>query len=240
MFPAAFTLTSIVFFMLPVYLAVHAARQPVVKYFHGDWYYVLVVIPVIILIVHHFHMRNGPHRSITNLAVIVPSFLLLVYGTTSYTSASSKADRLFSTDCTTMSEKSHLQHEWEAAHLLYQTCLRSTAASRNLTTAYLGKTFRIQDCTEYQSAFQEHSRDWGYLQYLEQDHACTGFCIPGTQLWSKGPHQDSCAITVASVFRYIVKGNSLQVITISLITVCLEMAAVLFLGPVMSFFGADF
>jgi hypothetical protein len=228
-FPAAFTLISLCLFMVPVYLAVYSARHPAVRYFHGQWYYMLIIIPIIILVVHFYHIRNGPNRYVTNLAMLVPSFLLLLYGTHLLTNATSAADRMFSTDCTTMREKMQLQREWEAAESLYSSCLKSTAVSRNLSSAYLAKNFRVQDCTEYESALASHRREWNFLQYLEENQACTGFCKPGAQLWSSGPHKDSCSVAVASVFRYVVRSNCLQVVVISLITLCCTMGVMLFL-----------
>lgn len=231
-FPAAFTMMCVLLFVLPAYLCVYAERHPVVKYFHGEWYYILLAIPILILFVHFYHVRNGPDRHLTNLALIIPSVLLLIYGANLLTSATSKADRLFSTDCTTMLEKSHLQREWEAAHLLYRSCLKDTAKSRNLTASYLAQNFRIQDCTEYPASLKDH-HDWSYLRGLEENSACTGFCKPGEQLWSKGAHKDSCSIAVASVFRYIVRGNAMQVVAMSLITLTLDMVAITFLGSSM-------
>jgi len=240
-FPVGFSMLCTVLFMVPVYLAVYAARQPVIKYFHGEWYYILAIIPIIIVLVHNFHVRNGPNRYVTNLALLVPSTLLLIFGMHLYTSATSKAEKLFSTDCNTMLEKSHLQREWEVVDSLYQSCLKSSAASRHLNTTYLAANFRVQDCTEYQEAFPKHRRDWSYLQDLEEKHACSGFCAPGMQLWSKGPHQDSCAVTVASVFKYTVMPNAAQVVVFSLITLCFEMIAVVFLLPTLgATFGKDY
>lgn len=230
LFPAGFTMVCVVLFIVPCYLAVYAARHPVAKYFCSEWYFSLIVIPVLILFVHFVHTRNGPDKYMTHLALLIPSILLLVYGTTMLATATSRADKLFSTDCNIMLEKMHLQREWEAAHLLYQSCLEDTAAARNLTASYLAKNFRIQDCTEYQDSLEEHRRDWKYLQQLEEKHACTGFCTTGEQLWSKGPHKDSCAIAVASVFRYVVRGNFLQVVALSLFTLCVDMAMVIFTG----------
>lgn len=240
MFPAAFTMICVLFFMIPCYLAVYAARHPVVRYFTGEWYYILAFIPVLIAIVHNFHVHNGPNKSVTNLALLVPNMLLLVYGTNMLTSASSKADMLFSIDCNTMVEKAHLQQEWEAAHSLYRSCLKQTAASRNVTTSFLATHFRIQDCSEYAPALQHHSREWSYLQYLEGKHACSGFCIPGEPLWSTGSHKDACAIEVSSVFRNVVKGNFMQVVALSLVTLCLDVVAVAFLGSMLKSNGFEF
>jgi len=236
----AFTMLCILLFMVPGYLAIYAARHPVVKYFHGHTYYVLIVIPILILIAHLHHTHNGPDKYMTQLAVLIPSVLLLVYGTSLMTNATMKADGLYSIDCATMPEKTHLQREWEAAHNLYQTCLSDTAASRNLTSSYLTNHFRLQDCVEYESSLREHWRDWTYLQQLEEQHACTGFCRPSVQLWSNGPHKDACSIVVASVFRYIVEGNCMKVVTISLVTLVLDMLLVLCLAPMLRSAGKGF
>lgn len=229
-FPAAFTMMCTLLFIAPCCLMVYAARHPVVKHFFGAGYYILVIIPILITLVHFYHVRHGPDKYVTHFALIIPSVLLLVYASV-LNSATVNSDRFFSVDCSTAKEKVHLQQEWEAANTLYQSCLNETAASRNLTTAYLAKSFRIQDCTEYEDSLRGHHWDWTYLRQLEENHDCSGFCRPGQQLWSRGPHKDSCTIAIASVFRYVVRVNCVQVIVMSLITLFLDAALVLLQGP---------
>lgn len=238
-FPSAFTLAQILLFLVPTYLLVHAASNPVVEYWHGEWYYVLCVIPVIIFVVHLYHNRNGPDRYITNLSLLFPSALLFVFGMNMLTNAILRGDKLFSLDCDSMTKKAYLQYEWEAAHKFYGDCLKDSAKERNLTRGYLAKNFRIQDCIDYKSALLDHWHSWRYLRYLEEEHDCTGFCEPGEQLWSKGRHKDACTIAVASTFKYIVKTSCTQVVAISLITLCLEAVAISFLGPTVMSSGMN-
>lgn len=234
MFPAAFTLLSMLLFLVPTYLIVHSAKHPVVKYWHGGWYIFLIIIPAIIVVVHFQHIKNGPDRYMTNLALLFPSFLLFMFGMFFLQSSTIKSELLFSPDCQIMQEKAHLQREWEAASDVYDLCLKNSAKQRNLTTAYLTKMFRIQDCNDYPSYLLDHKRSWGYLRMLEEDHACTGFCKPGKQLWSNGPHKDACALPVASVFEYVVRSSSVQVVAMSLMTLCLVAGLVSFVGPAMA------
>merc|ERR1719263_1103897 len=128
---------------------------------------------------------------------------------------------LFSTDCLLLKAKYDLQHEWEAAHSLYQTCLNQTAVEHDLTVDYLADNFRIQDCTEYPRSLEHHRAAWNYLQHLEERTHCTGFCIPGPPLWTSplGPHKDSCAVAVASAFMNFASPNAQQVFIVSLVTV---------------------
>merc|ERR1719158_2741544 len=209
-FPAVFTTMCVLLFIVPGFLLAYAARHPVVKYFHGQTYLVLLIIPFLIVVAHFYHVRSGPDRYVTHLTLIVPSLILLVFGTGLLTSATRIADQFFSTDCTLSREKLHLQKEWKAAQSIYQSCLQETAASRNLTEGYLSKHFRIQDCSEYEDSLRYHWRDWTYLQQLEEKYSCTGVCAPGEQLWAIGPHKDACSIAVASVFQNMVHANCMQ------------------------------
>jgi hypothetical protein len=240
MFPAAFTMLSMLLFLVPTYLIVHAAKHPVVKYWHGDWYTFLIIVPIIITVVHIQHTRRGPDRYITNLALLFPSFLLLLCGMLLLQSATIKSELLFSSDCGIMEEKAFLQREWETARDFYDFCLNNSAKQRNLTTADLSKMFTIQDCNDYRSSLRDHQHSWGYLRMLEEDHACTGFCKPDKQLWSNGPHKDACALSVASVFEYVVRSNSVQVVAMSLMTLCLVAGLVSFIGPAMAAEGLGF
>merc|ERR1719284_150855 len=96
------------------------------------------------------------------------------------TSASDKADQLFSVDCDTFTGKRELQRSWDAAKELFEKCLqdtvRRTASDSNLTLEAATRLYRIQDCEEYPNQHYLHKTDWEYLWYLEEEHSCAGWC----------------------------------------------------------------
>merc|ERR1719161_736105 len=221
MFPLVFTAVTVLVFMIPSFTLLYIARQPAVDYFVDDKSYLVFLIPIVIVLTHWFHVARGPNRYVTSMALIIPSLLLLLLGLLANRGSSMYVQSLFSIDCDIIPVKAHLQLEWESANAFFQKCLHDTAKTMNYSVPYLADNFRIQDCTDYSEAFQAHHGTWSYLQSLEENYACTGFCIPGQQLWTTGPHKDSCAVSVASVFQHIVWMNAIQVIAMSLLTLVL-------------------
>lgn len=244
-FPAIFSMVILLLFVVPTCLIWIACMHPVVRYWHGDWHYALIIIPVLIIFVHNFHSRYGPNKYVTNLALIIPSLILLFFGSSMNGHSQGMTDSLFSIDCDILPGKAHLQREWEAAHALYDTCLNETAKGEQALKekwpkSFLAEKFKITDCTEYDNVLEDHWHSWGYLSLLEQNYACTGFCTPGQQLWTKAVHKDSCAVTVAAVYKHLVHGNAVQVVAISILTLIVDVVALLFLAPILKANGVSF
>lgn len=239
-FPAIYSMGCVLLFVVPTYLIFSALMEPGIAYWRNYSYVLLWIIPLIIGLVHCYHVMYGPNKIVTNLGLVIPSLTLFITCSALTANATNLADTYFSIDCDMKSDKEFLQKEWEAAHLLYTTCLNETAHERKVTVPFLAENFRIQDCTEYPAALAKHSKSWGYLSGLEGNSACTGFCIPGEQLWSYGPHKDSCSVSVAGVYKYVVNSNANQAMTISLITLVVDGIVAVVLGPVLKMNGIAF
>jgi len=237
MFPTAFTMLSVFLFLIPAALALRNDIDPVVTYWRGDSasHLFLAIIPLIIVAAHIYHVRFGANKYVSSLAAIVPGLMLVVFG---FRMGTTNPERgLFSIDCNIMPEKANLQLEWEAAKLLYKTCLQETANKPNstMTLDYLSQHFTIQDCTEYERDLAFHQKTWPYLQYLEENIGCTGFCIPGPPLWTppSKPHKDSCAVAVASAFKYMAAPHAKQMLMISVLTVGFVVVSLAILVPLL-------
>mmetsp|Transcript_19785 Transcript_19785/g.32080 ORF Transcript_19785/g.32080 Transcript_19785/m.32080 type:complete len:268 (+) Transcript_19785:81-884(+) len=239
MFPLAFSMVSVFLFLIPAGLALRNDIDPVVHYWrHGDiFHYFLILIPIIIVAAHIYHANVGFSKYVTSAAAIVPGVILVIYafnmGTTN------PAGALFSIDCNIREDKANLQLEWEAASLLYKSCLQQTATAHNLTVGYLAEHFRIQDCTEYERDLRYHQKSWTYLQHLEETTGCTGFCIPGPPLWttSSTPHKDSCSVAVAAAFKYMAAPHAKQILLTSLLTVVFVGVSVAVFVPLLETIG---
>merc|ERR1712150_233755 len=112
--------------------------------------------------------------------------------------------------------KRPLQQSWKAAHDLYISCLqvsvdRSTGYS-NLTMQQANGLWRVQECEDYAAEHENHQRDWDYLWYLEEVHACSGWCSRDQQLWTFNSAKDSCSIAASQVFSGKVNRVSRQII----------------------------
>merc|ERR1719329_899698 len=113
-FPMGFSSVSALLFLVPSFTLIYISMQPALGPFVRPWAWMVLLIPLVLVIAHVYHVKRGPHRYITWAAVAVPSLLLMVLSGAAKASSSSNVQSLFSIDCDIMPEKVHLQLEWEA------------------------------------------------------------------------------------------------------------------------------
>lgn len=230
-FPVLFTLGCCLTFIYPAYSVVHVALEPAVAYFYSNLWLlaILLVIPPLIAAVHVVHMREmQPVKKAVIVAIFVPSTLIIFFADRFWEGAQDKADRLAATDCAALQAKDDLQNSWEVAYYVYDNCLSQTNADSGYSMEQLKANFRIQDCEEYKDLKDSYSKDWGYLEYMEEQHACSGWCYPAQQLWSTREHKDSCSVAASNAFRYLVQPQAMQVclsMSVSLITLAFVVVA---------------
>lgn len=222
MWPEVFTSICLLLFVLPSCTLIYVSRQPAVDLLGTNWTSVTAAIPLVILLSHWSQYRYGPNKNAIVAGLLIPSLILVFLGEKQSRGASTFVQSLFSVDCHMLPEKAELQLHWEAAQSFFTKCTNDTVANSKITvtTKFVADHFRIQDCADYSGALAVHHRSWTYLQSLEENYACTGFCVPGQQLWSKGPHKDSCSVALSKMYRYEVYPRAEQV--------AMSMLAVLF------------
>lgn len=243
MFPSVFTAMAVMLFMIPAFTLFYIAKQPAVDYFIHDYTQVVFVIPVIIFLVHQFHIHNGPNKFVTALlGMTLPAVILFVLSSITVEGSKSIIQSLFSIDCDMLPQKVHLQREWEAAESWFNTCIAQTALKShfNFTLKYIATEFRMQDCGGYEAIYDKHEKEWSYLRRLEENYMCTGFCVPSRQLWSKGPHKDSCSVAVSQIFKYFVSARSEKVQTIMMMIFLPTLVFFAVLQPALVKLGYDF
>jgi len=230
--------------MVPSFTLYYISKQPAVDYLVSDYTDAVWVVPVLIAVSHWYNSHYGPNRYAIAAALLLPSLLLLMLGVMTNEGASKYVQSLFSIDCDILAEKAALQLEWESANAFFKQCLNDTAAQKystgkNYTTQFLESNFRITDCSGYQEVYAQHAKPWGYLQKLEENYACTGFCIPGRQLWAKGPTKDSCSVALSTVFKYFVGARSEKVMVMMFLVLILTAVFFVFVGPILKATGYD-
>lgn len=241
-FPVMFTLACCLVFLFPGYAVLHVALEPAVAYFFSNLWLVslLLVIPPLLGAVHLVHLRAmQPVKKAVIAAVFIPSTLIIIFADHFYEGALDKADRLVATDCNALQQKADLQKSWEVAFYVYENCLNQTNVESGYSLEELRKNFRIQDCEEYKDLKDEYSDDWKYLEYLEEQHGCSGWCYPAQQLWSTRDHKDSCSNAVSNAFRYFVQPHAFQVCLTMSATLILLALVVIAVGPPLRAYGFD-
>jgi len=244
----SFTAITSILFGTCTWLLLRVGIDPALSYFHIYWHWGVTLIPAAITGVHVVHMRRGrPTKYTIAVGLALPSVILLFYGHLQYQSALEKTTKLSVSDCGAFSEKRDLQRSWEAAHELYMSCINETHLATGHPRDALLQRFRLPDCEEYESALyglgrnqESHFREWTYLQHLEEEQLCVGWCYQGRQLWSnyKGG-RDACSKAVARVYSAYAGPRASQVATIMFVLLGSTSVVVVMLGPVMQRHGLE-
>jgi len=196
------TTLGLLLYTVPSLTLIWTSTEPAVGYWSCTWLKALLLIPVLILAVHFYQVKFGANQNAMGVALVFPSVLLMFMLMDESMHAGLKAQELFSLSCDAFPEKTALQLEWEAADDFFDQCITDTAASSKITKEVLTDNFSIRDCSQYDEVYAQHASAWGYLSLLEENYGCSGWCIPGQQLWSHGPHKDSCSDAVGAAFMY--------------------------------------
>jgi len=237
-FPVAFTMMCAMVFIPALFIVMRYTRDPMISYFAGYMSWILLGIPVLLGAVHFVHARWGsPNKYAVMLGALVPSILLLVFSFSNALSARDRANQLFSTDCYAFAEKQHLQLAWEAADEFLAACLKTTVSRTNYSLPVLERAFRIQDCKGYYAARTKHSVEWAYLEYLEENGACSGWCSHRKQLWSVKHSKTSCSVAVSFFYKFHVASRAVSITVLMVITLLATEVLLLTLGPMIRSHG---
>lgn len=240
MFPTAFTFICFVAFGPPVVSALVLAQDPSVRYFVGRWGLLALMVPLLLIVCHLLHLKEGrPRRVIVLISTITPCILFIIIGNVHAVVAGDLASRLYSTDCTTFDVKRELNKEWLAAEEAYTACLGETVPHLGLTVDDSLKLFRLHHCKEYPTNFTEHREAWAYLRELEEHQACSGWCTVGTRLWSYNNPHDSCSVAAATVLDFKIRRISVRMITYTAFALVVILITLLLVGPVIRQAGSD-
>mmetsp|Transcript_120539 Transcript_120539/g.239958 ORF Transcript_120539/g.239958 Transcript_120539/m.239958 type:complete len:360 (+) Transcript_120539:92-1171(+) len=236
-FPFLFSFCCFMIFSVPIWLMVHLGQDTTVQYWmRGSWCgaVLLLLLPFLAAYFVHTKLRR-PHKPTVLVCLLLPSGVLLVLGDLLVSVASNRQDQLRSVDCDTINLKRDLERSREAAQTLYDQCIKNT---HNIT-AQAAKNFRLPDCSEFQTEYDDHRHDWGYLWKLEEEHQCGGWCYPDKPLFTKKDVRDSCSAVSAEVFGGKVKRMAQQVVAISLIVLVATSLGNLAAGPGLRSIGVD-
>lgn len=240
MFPTAYTIFVFAVFITPIWQICHIGHDSNVQYWVGPWCHIAAVLPMFFVAAHVVHLKKKvPHKPIVIISIFVPAITLLVISDIVMTVAYDKADQLFSTDCDTFEGKRELQRAWNVAENMYFKCLQDTIAqqNRNLTLETAVQLYRITDCEEYAPAHAQHARQWDYLQYLEENHVCAGWCSGATRLWTLRDATDNCAVAASSVFTGKIQHISRQVLVYIILTIIMCALVLIIIGPKLRAMG---
>lgn len=169
----------------------------------GFWFgrymlYWTVPIPLGFLLVILLQLRLAqPKRSLLIFTFVIPTCIFFLTAASMSSNSVHLSDRLASVDCRTFASMRPIAQSYALAWEKYDECNAGRNESR----------LALPQCENYGTWLKEedNARIWGYLQFLETNFECSGFCKPADRLlWTLGeaPYsRDSCAVAIISVMR---------------------------------------
>jgi len=242
MFPSRFALCGLLLFLPPSLLLAHLCHDTTVQYWVGYWTLVPVLIPFIFITSYIVHQSLGkPHKPTILICLFTSCVLLFAIGDIILSVSSDKGAQLLSMDCDSFPAKRQLQKSWEAAAALFDKCLVDTVQTHNITLETARSKFRIQDCEEYAVQLDMHGQDWNYLQQLEEQYQCSGWCASSASIWAFKAQsaQDSCHTVVAQVFFHKVHRSAKQVVVYTIVTLLAISIVLVLIGPLLRANGLE-
>lgn len=213
LYPALLTVTLFAIYGPAVIRGVHLAQEPNCRYWVGSYpAYLVLAIPVLILIGHASQAyRRRPNYPAIIISGALPALLCVViayFYNVGYFGISS--DFLLSTDCTTFVEKFHVEQAYQAAKTFLDECVTAEAKNQSKSTEFIRANTVISQCPGYDPHAAGYPREWEYLQSLEEQEHCAGWCNGYEEaLWTHNPpNWNSCSLTAGITFAHGVSRNA--------------------------------
>jgi len=229
LYPSLLTIGLFAIFGSATVTGVRLALEPSSKYWVGQSGFAVLVIPVIVII---SHICQSYYRRPLYLAVVascaVPPLISLITGFIYMAPVTAAASRLLSSDCTTFRSKFHIEQAYRTANDFYQNCLTQEAHNRSTTVDAVRAGIVISQCPGYDPTAAGYQEEWMYLQSLEEQYDCSGWCFDGeAALWTHNPTSwDSCSAAAGMTMKNKIARNANRMMVNGIIGFVIAFAAI--------------
>lgn len=250
LFPFMFTLSALAIFASPVITGVRMAIDPSVNYWIGTWAWIVLAIPALLLGSHLIHLWNGRPRFFPVLmSTVVPSLLIIIVGY-GHSTLNGVSNRLLSTDCTTYREKFRIESAHRIAEQVMNSCITRVASETSISEAQARAIVRVQDCAEYRqydtaswgrAQHGDFHKEWAYLQRLEEEQTCSGWCNAGPTLWAPGGavQRDICTNTAAAVLEGQVGRWASRILCLGIVELLMSVLTIFLIQEALNKMGIE-
>jgi hypothetical protein len=215
-FADAFTFSLLAVYSFPIAALTYVAFQKHVAYWLGRWCLFVWVIPALLAWGYMAIVRQYYRRKVVVLTcILVPCTLLFILGNIYLHNSSTTASQLLADDCNTFDRKRDLETAWKAAHAIWTKCVDSTVAATGINRTEAVRITKVHHCDGYDNLYSTYRQQWEYLQFLELNRQCAGWCEAHDPLWSFNDVKDSCSTSVGLMMHLALRRTSLQIFTFS-------------------------
>jgi len=207
----------LVFFSVPVGALCYLAQRPSVGYWMNKSAYIGLLVALWLLFCYQMLCRKSLRYTSTMLLMtILPSTALIFVANYHLIQAEVVSTHLVTEDCFSFPEKANLQHAWEAAHTILVNCVAKRINETGAPLEQVVDVTFVHRCWGYEEALPSWRKEWAYLEDLEEQQQCAGWCTLDTPLWNRVSgrvYKDRCSTAAAAVMRENVYSASVQVMT---------------------------
>mmetsp|Transcript_31163 Transcript_31163/g.85380 ORF Transcript_31163/g.85380 Transcript_31163/m.85380 type:complete len:275 (+) Transcript_31163:114-938(+) len=203
LWPGAFTLCLFAMFAPAIVASLTIATNATAVYWLGGVGWFILLVPALLVVSHVYHYCAGrPRLFPTIVGTVVPSLIVILIGFLALKPIAGVASKLDSADCTSYPEKYKLDLAYRSAAQTFDTCVQRVATSTSTTAEATAPLLDLSDCSEYKTSPEgdDYSSQWAYLQKMEVNQVCSGWCTPGEPaLWTRTHYaMDLCANAAAA------------------------------------------
>lgn len=230
------TLAMLLAFGAPTVLSVLISYDISAAYWIGRFGGTIAIFNVIwvigwnTLVAKEMFLRRTP----VVLMMLVPGLLFLASSQYHQQQAKRLAYIFQLSDCTFV-EKANLEVAWQEASKIYMECVEIHMNITGSPRFDVERITQVQRCPGYAKGMQDWGPQWQYLQSLETQEQCSGWCSRNGPLWSKFDSKldgalkhDTCSIAAGDILGTKIRTMSFQMLVYS-------MAVVLMLGVVLGY-----
>lgn len=216
LYPSLLTIALFAVFGSAIVNGVRLAFEPNARFWVGQIGLAVLLIPVFVVASHitQSYYRRPLYFSVI-ASCVLPTLISLIVGYAYMVPVSSAVSRLLSTDCTTFKEKFIIEQAYKSASGFFDDCLAAEAKNRTQTVEAVRKDMVVSQCPGYDPIAAGYPQEWAYLQHLEEQENCAGWCYDGEgALWTHNPkHWDSCSVSAGMTMKHLVARNAQRLMT---------------------------
>lgn len=210
LFASSLTCALFCVFLSPLLTTVHLTSDENFRFWIG-WYPLFsLLLPLLWAAAHVYHVSIGHgKRSVLMACVIIPCVVFFLIGGSILFQATHVVDGLLTADCPHFRAIRPVEQAFQDASSVLDTCRKEKPDAI------------LQNCQNYIDEYDlsTHQNYWAYLQFVESNYNCHGFCTSRPDgLWTRtGQSSDACAVAVASVLRGRVQHAAWQLMMYNLV-----------------------
>lgn len=218
-FEAKLTFLMTILLFYPVCLLCLIHSKPSVQYWFGHWTIITAAGVVLWIVFCHISLKTGYIRRglAAIVAIVVPAAALTGIVQVQAWQFREAAAALVSSDCDSFLGKAKVQRAWQVAYDLKTSCTLALANATGAPVEDASRVLDLHDCPDYPFLMQRLGKEFAFLEHMETNYHCGGWCTPARPIWMPYPVQDSCSLAFGRALGGNISLLGIQITIYSLI-----------------------